>query len=137
MPAAASDTSSRETFQRRRNGILLKWYERKYTVAEIAAGAGSITKRLGLHHRVARNHFAIVFSALLGCPLLCLEIDIVNAESLAVPIGPFEVVQQTPQEVALHRITLRSCAMQMRQMIAHIHHAVGVFDMPGSIQHIV
>ena len=55
-------------------------------------------------------------------------VDVVNADPLAVTICPFEVVQQAPQEIAFDRETFRCGALQMRQVVAQVHHAVSALQ---------
>src|SRR5258708_5195570 len=90
------------------------------------ASAMSAVSQASLH-RITRNDFAIPFCAELWCALLRFVVDVVEAESFAIAVRPLEVVHQAPQEVALDRITFRRRTMQMRQVVAQIHHAVRIF----------
>src|SRR4051794_11936696 len=56
------------------------------------------------HHPVARDHFLVPGGAQLGRALLCREVHVMDAEPLAVAVGPFEIVHQAPQEITLERI---------------------------------
>src|SRR5580704_2009664 len=90
-----------------------------------------------LYHGVAANHFAVPLSAEFGRPLLRLEIHVVKAESLAIAVGPFEVVEQAPEEITLYRVAFGRGAVHVRDVIAKIHDAIGVFDVSAGIDHIV
>ena len=81
-----------------------------------------------LLHCVLGNHVLVPLRTQLGRPLLCFEVDVVNAESFAVSIGPLEVVEETPEEVAFHRIVLCDRAMKMGEVVAQIHDAIDVVD---------
>ena len=50
--------------------------------------------------RITRNYFPVPFRTELRSALLRFEVDVVNAESLAVTVGPFVIIEQAPQEVA-------------------------------------
>src|SRR5262245_8939324 len=56
-----------------------------------------------LHDGVAPGRFAEPSRAELRCPLLRLEVHVDQAEAVAVPGGPLEVVHQAPLEVAFDR----------------------------------
>src|SRR5258705_7120995 len=49
-----------------------------------------------------------------------------QAKPVCVTVGPFEVVHQAPQEVAFHRNAISCCALKLCQVIAQVHHAIGV-----------
>ena len=51
-----------------------------------------------------------------------------EAEALAVAIGPFVVVEQAPEEIALNRVAFGGGAVHVSQVVAKEHHAVGIFD---------
>src|SRR6266849_1224570 len=86
---------------------------------------------------IPRNYFAVPLRAELGRTFLRLEVDIVETESLAIAVGPFKVVHQAPEEVTLDRVPFRGRPMQMRQVIAQIHHAIGIFNASPCSDHIV
>jgi alpha-N-arabinofuranosidase len=100
------------------------------------AGHSSISGMMINHtmnssHRVARDDFPVPVRAQLWNSLLGGEIDVVNAEALLVAVGPFVVVEQAPEKVALHRIVPGHCAVQVREVIAQEHHSIGVVDSAG------
>src|SRR6516164_5411270 len=90
-----------------------------------------------LQYCVLRDRVLVPLGAELWRALLRLEVHIVDAEALRVAIGPFEVVEQAPEEVALHRIALSYGAMQMGDVVAQVHHAINVVDAAGGVDHVV
>lgn len=81
-----------------------------------------------LEHGVAGNHLAIPLGRKLGCTLERFEVDVMNAEALAVTVGPLEVVKQAPKEIALDGIVFGGGSMKVGDVAAEIHHAVSVFN---------
>src|SRR5579884_3117525 len=93
--------------------------------------------RRGLHYGVARDQFLIEGRAQFRDSLLRLEIDVVDSKPLAVPVRPLEVIHQTPPEVTPQWPAFGNGAMGMDQVIAYIHHAIGVVDVPVGGDHVV
>src|SRR3954466_15834837 len=56
-----------------------------------------------LNHPVPRDQLPIPGRAQLRHPPLRREIHIMDAEALPISVGPFEIVHQAPQEIALDR----------------------------------
>ena len=55
-------------------------------------------------------------------------IDVEEPETGAEAVGPLEIVHQAPMEIAAHRHALGRRALQLRQVAAQEHDAVGVVD---------
>ena len=87
----------------------------------------------GSAERVAMNHLGIKFRAELGDALECLIVDVANPEPPRIPAGPFEIVQQAPEEIAVDRISLGEGAMHMHQVFSQVHHPRQVPDFAGLI----
>src|SRR5205809_998881 len=51
-----------------------------------------------------------------------------EAETSAEAVGPLEIVHQAPMEIAAHRHTLGRRALQLCQIAAQEHDAIGVVD---------
>ena len=89
-------------------------------------------KRAALHpRRVLRDHVAKEACAELWRADLCVEIDVIKTEALVQTVDPLEIVHQAPEEVAAHRNALLRRALELRQIVAQIHDAVGVVDLPS------
>src|SRR6187402_3822958 len=90
-----------------------------------------------LYERIVRDDVLVKVGRELRRPLLCCEIDIGDPEALLIAVGPLVVVQQTPEEVALHRRSLRDAAMELRQVLAQKHDAIGVQNASLAVHHVV
>src|SRR5438094_3489145 len=64
---------------------------------------------------------------------LCGVVDVDDAEALAVAFSPLEVIQQRPNEVALHWYPLRSCLPEGLKMFMEIVKALRVTDVIAAI----
>src|SRR6516165_8389130 len=100
----------------------------------ISSVCNSASRRVGRAvmsdaHRIFGNDVAIERDAELWNPLQRLEIDVVETETLFEAEDPFEIVHQTPQEIAAHRRAFRNRALQLRQVVAEEHDAVEIVDM--------
>src|SRR5476649_2041055 len=84
--------------------------------------------RRGSRQRVAGDHFLVERGAELGRALLRRVVDMDQAEARGVAVGPFEIVQQAPQEIAAHGNPLRRRALELRQVVAQVHYAIDVVD---------
>ena len=51
-----------------------------------------------------------------------------QTEAIGVAVGPFKVVHQTPQEIALHWYPVGRRSLELRQIVAQIHYAIRVID---------
>ena len=63
----------------------------------------ALTMRVSLHG-VFCNYLLVPLRTEFGRPLLGGEIDVVQAEALAVAVGPLEVVHQAPEKISLDGI---------------------------------
>ena len=104
------------------------WQE-GHTVHETEAEAREETRRmLDVCETFVRDRLAIPEPTVFDRALLRGVIHVVQAEAVPVPVGPLEVVHQAPEEVALHRHAIRHGTLELRQIIAQVHHAVEVVD---------
>src|SRR5205807_3173079 len=71
---------------------------------------------------------AIECGAELGRPAQRIEVHAVEPEALVEAVDPFEIIHQTPQEIAAHRYALGGGALQLRQIVAQVHDAVEIVD---------
>src|SRR5208282_4576272 len=60
-----------------------------------------------------------------------------NAEALTVPITPFEIIEQAPEEISLDGVAFRHGAMDVGDMISEVHHSICIFDFAGGVGHVV
>src|SRR6266702_5194504 len=77
---------------------------------------------------VSGYDFFVEVSAEFGCAFLRGEVDVMDAEAIGVAVSPLVVVHERPAEVALDRDTFGDGAVQMGEVVAEIHDAVGVVD---------
>lgn len=81
-----------------------------------------------LHHRVTPRGLAKPSGAHFWRPLLCVEVHVHQPEPVTEAGRPFEVVHRAPVEIAFDRYTLGCRALQLGQVGADEHDAVGVVD---------
>src|SRR5262249_17423104 len=62
-------------------------------------------------------------------PLLRLEVHVHQPETIAEPLGPLKVVHRAPLEVALHRHAVFGRPLELSQVSAEEHDAVGVINL--------
>src|SRR5580692_4733913 len=106
----------------------------------ITQGASTLLKTrasMDLQHSVGRNHSLVVLGTELRRALLRGKIHIMDAEALGIAIGPLEVIEQTPQEVALDWKAFLGGTQEVSDVIAQIHHTVDILDAPLCIGYIV
>ena len=60
--------------------------------------------------------------------LLGFEVDVDDAEALAVAVGPLVVVEEAPAEIALDGDAFGDGAVELGEIVAQEHGAVGVED---------
>src|SRR5690606_878820 len=95
--------------------------------ARVTAGAGPAS-RLEQRPAVAVDDVRVEARARLGRALLRLEVHVHDAEALRVAIGPLEVVQQRPGEVAAHVHALVHGLVEHAQVLAQVGDALRVVD---------
>src|SRR3954463_4891848 len=78
---------------------------------------------------VLRDHVAIEAGAEFRRTQLRIEIDVVEPKALVEPKYPFEIVHQAPEEIAAHRHAFGGGALELGQVVAQIHDAVGFVDL--------
>src|SRR5947207_9495072 len=86
--------------------------------------------RLALSHGVARDDLPVERRAQLGRATLRRVVHIMEAEPVPVAVGPLEVVHQAPQEVALHGHSVGHGPLELTEIVAQEHDAVGVIHLP-------
>src|SRR3954470_4884425 len=79
--------------------------------------------------RVLRDHVAIEAGTEFWRTHLRVEIDVVEPKALVEPEHPFKIVHQAPEEVAAHRYAFGGGALELSEVVAQIHDAVGVVDL--------
>src|ERR1700722_2258201 len=88
-------------------------------------------------NRITQNSLAVPLRAKLRNPSLRFEVNIIKSESLAVSICPLKVIHQTPEKITLNRVPFGSCAMEMREVVSQIHHAVCILNPPVGSHYII
>ena len=78
-----------------------------------------------LSEAVAGDDFFVEVGGHLGSALLSLEVDVVDAEAVGIAVGPFVVVHEAPAEVALDGNALADSAVELSEVVAEVHDAVG------------
>src|SRR3954468_9497051 len=78
---------------------------------------------------VLRDHVAIEAGTEFWRTHLRVEIDVVEPKALVEPEHPFKIVHQAPEEVAAHRYAFGGGALELSEVVAQIHDAVGVVDL--------
>src|SRR5580658_4862974 len=102
----------------------------------ITQGASTLLKTrasTGLQHSVGRNHSLVVLGTELRRALLRDKIHVVDAEALGIAIGPLEVIEQTPQEVALDWKAFLGGTQEVSDVVTKIHDPVGILNAPFRI----
>src|SRR5579875_3189930 len=84
--------------------------------------------RGSLHDAVVGDDLFVKHGAEFWGALLSFEIDVGDAEALFVAIGPLVVVEEAPKEVALDGNAFGDGALELGEVIAEVHDAVGVVD---------
>ena len=84
--------------------------------------------RRELEDAVGGDGVAIEVRGEFGGSLLGGEVDIRDAEAFAVAVSPLEVVKEGPEEVALDGDAFRDGALELGEVVAKEHDAVGVVD---------
>jgi hypothetical protein len=82
----------------------------------------------GLDEGVVGDDLFVEIGAELGGALLGFEVNVVDAETIGVAVGPLVVVHEGPAEVAFDGDAFRDSAMKLGDVVAEIHDAVGVVD---------
>ena len=49
-----------------------------------------------------------------------------NAEALTVPITPFEIIEQAPEEIALDGVAFHHAAMDVSDVIPEVHNPINI-----------
>jgi len=86
---------------------------------------------------VASNHLGIEPGAGLERPPLSGEIDVNQPEALGIAVGPFQIVQQRPGEIAAQVDAAAPGRQRRAQMVAQVALAQGVGDFPVGLGRIV
>src|SRR5581483_8479069 len=82
-------------------------------------GESRVNARCFLRPRgVLRDHVAVEARAELCRPHLGVEIDVIQPEALVEAVHPFEIVQQAPEEIAAHRGSFSSGALELGEIVA-------------------
>src|SRR5688572_12009369 len=92
---------------------------------------GKVSLRDSQHPTFA-DHLLIPAIALLGRSLLGLKVHMDQTEALLVTARPFEVIEQTPLEVAFQWVAFRDGAARLAQVGAEVEHAVEIEDLSGA-----
>jgi hypothetical protein len=77
---------------------------------------------------IPRNDFAVPLRTELRRAGLGFEVNVVKAEALAIAVRPLVIIEQAPEEITFDGVAFGGGAMQVGEVIAQIHHAVGVLD---------
>src|SRR5690606_23300460 len=98
--------------------------------SEFTGGRGACPRifRKASHDGVLACGLAEPPGAELGRALLGLEIDVDQPEAVAEARGPFEVVHRAPVEIPLDGDAFGGGTLELRQVRAEEHDAVGVVD---------
>src|ERR1035438_7101061 len=81
-----------------------------------------------LEDRVGADYFFVEVVGELGSALLGFEVDVGYTEALRETGGPFEVVEEAPEEVAVNGDALGDAALHLREVVAEVHDAIAVED---------
>src|SRR6185437_363810 len=73
-----------------------------------------------LHRPIGANHPGIVAAAILDYAALGRVVHVDDAEAFGVALGPLEIVEEGPDEVAAERRTLGDCLPGGAEMIAQV-----------------
>ena len=80
----------------------------------------------GSFDSVPCDHFAIPFGAEFRSSFLCLKVYVMDAEAIVVPINPFKVIQQAPEEVSLYGVSFSHRPLKVHEVVSQVHDAVNV-----------